>query len=166
MLDISMLSRRYAVRKMTEEDTEDLLAFCSRNTLYYRYCGAEATIETVRDDLRVTPPGVCPRDKYYVGFFDGPELVAVMDLIDGYPEPDRGFIGFFMMNADLQGKGIGTGIVDDVCACLKREGKTGVRLAFAEDNPQAGHFWRKNGFRVAGRAPMDGWTALVADRAL
>ena len=37
-------------------------------------------------------------DKYYLGFFAGDELVAVMDLILNYPKADIAFIGFFMMN--------------------------------------------------------------------
>ena len=166
MLDIARLSGRYAVRRMTGADVRDILDFCRQNELYYRYCGSEPSRGSVENDLHVTPPGVGPEDKYYVGFFENGTLAAVMDLIDGYPDPDTAFIGFFMINAALQGKGIGSGIVREACGYLKETGKTRVRLAFAEDNPQAGHFWKKNGFAVTGRAPMDGWMALVAERTL
>ncbi len=166
MIDAAGLSARFAVRRLGEADAEDILRLCRGNTLYYEYCGAEPTPEQVLTDLRVTPPGVGTEDKYYVGFFDGSRLAAVLDLIDGYPEPDTAFIGFFMMDAALQGRGFGSGIIRDVCAYLKETGKRKVRLAMAEDNPQATHFWKKNGFTVVGRAAMDGWTALVAEKEL
>ena len=166
MLDSSMLSKRYEVRRLDSADADDILRLCRENTLYYQYCGLEATKAAILNDLQLTPPGVERSDKYYVGFYRDGDLAAIMDLIDGYPSSDMAFIGFFMMNAALQGKGLGTGIVQDVCAYLKHSGKTSIRLAVAEDNPQANHFWKKNGFRIVDKAPMDGWTALVAEKTL
>ena len=167
MIDISMLSRQYDIRKLDASDADAILSFCRENTLFYQYCGgAEPTKEQVLNDLRLTPPGVDISDKYYVGFFRNGEMTAVLDLIDGYPESDIGYIGFFMMNAALQGKQIGTGIVQDVCDYLKQIGKTAVRLAMDRDNPQANHFWKKNGFRVIKEVGQKGWTALVAEKKL
>ena len=166
MIETEKLSRRYAVRRLDDRDAEAILSFCRENTLYYRYCGAEATREQVISDLHLTPPGIDASDKYYLGFFKGDEMAAVLDLIDGYPEPDTAFIGFFMMNAALQGKQIGSAFFRDVCAYLKEIDKTSVRLAYAKDNPQAAHFWRKNGFSVVSEVDMGGWTALVAEKTL
>ena len=104
MIDISMLSNQYIIRRLNDSDTDDILDFCQKNTMYYQYCGAEISKDQVLNDLHITPPGVDIADKYYVGFFNGEEMVAVLDLIDGYPEPAIGYIGFFMMNAALQGK--------------------------------------------------------------
>ena len=161
-----MLSSRYRVRRLDDSDAPAILDFCRRNALYYQYCGAEPTLEQVLSDLHIAPPGIGQSDKYYVGFFDGDTMAAVLDLVDGYPEPDVCYIGFFMMNADLQGRRIGSGIIGEVCAYLKGKGCAAVRLAIARDNPQANHFWRKNGFNVVGEVPQEGWTALVAERAL
>ena len=166
MIDLSKLSEAYAVRRMTDADADALFAFCKEHTAFYHYCNAEPSKARILEDLRITPPGIGPEDKYYVGFFQGDALVAVLDLIDGYPRPDVGYIGFFMVNAALEGKGVGTAIIGDVCAYLKQTGKAEVRLAIAEDNPQANHFWQKNGFVVVDKAPMDGWTALVAEKSL
>ncbi len=33
-------------------------------------------------------------DKYYIGYFENGCLIAVMDLIDGYPNAGTAFIGF------------------------------------------------------------------------
>lgn len=166
MIDISMLSNQYRVRRLDDADADGILAFCQKNTLYYQYCGAETSKEQVLNDLHITPPGVDIADKYYVGFFKGEEMVAVLDLIDGYPEPNNGYIGFFIMNAALQGKQIGSAIIQDVCAYLKQLGKTEIRLGIAKDNPQANHFWKKNGFIVIEEVDCEGWTVLVAEKKL
>ena len=89
-----------------------------------------------------------------------------MDLIDGYPEPEIAFIGFFMMNKDLQGRGVGTAIIRETAAYLKATGKTTIRLAIDKGNPQSTHFWKKNGFIVIKEVDRNGWTALVAEKQL
>ena len=166
MLDISGLSRRYAVRRMTDADADAILALCLQNTRFYDCCGQQPSRELVLNDLHMTPPGMDETSKYYVGFYDDSILVAVMDLIDGYPDPGTAFIGFFMMKKELQGQGLGTAIIGETAAYLKAIGKTAVRLAIDKDNPQSNHFWKKNGFHVLQEVERAGWTVLVAEKAL
>ena len=166
MIDISKLSRRYSVRLLEESDIEMLAEICKKNTVFYEYTEARPTRENFLDDMKATPPGIDLQDKYYFGFFAGRELVAVMDLIDGYPKPEIAYIGFFMMNRTYQGKKIGTAIIDEVIDYLKNTGKTSVRLAIDKGNPQSTHFWKKNGFEVISEADVNGWTKLVAERKL
>ena len=71
-----------------------------------------------------------------------------------------------MMNAALQGRQIGSAIIQDVCTYLKQTGKTAIRLGIAKDNPQANHFWKKNGFIVIKEVDREGWTVLVAEKKL
>ena len=142
MIDLSKLSRRCRVRVLRDADADAILALCRENTQYYAYCGRQISREEILRDLHITPPGKTLADKYYVGFFDGDILAAVMDLIDGYPEERDCFIGFFMMNKSLQGRGID------------------------RDNPQAAHFWRKNGFSVIRQVEQEGGMILVARKSL
>ena len=97
-------------------------------------------------------------------FYDGDELVAVMDLVDGYPDPKTAYIGFFMMNPSYQGKQVGTAIIRETVEYLGSIGKTAVRLAIDKGNPQSTHFWTKNGFEVLFEADVNGWTKLVAEK--
>ena len=105
-------------------------------------------------------------DKYYVGFYEDKALVAVMDLIDGYPNADIAYIGFFMMNPIYQGNQIGTAIISEVIDYLRSIGKTAVRLAIDKGNPQSTYFWKKNGFMIISEADVNGWTKLVAEKQL
>lgn len=166
MFDIAKLSSRYSVRLMDNSDADEILAFCLQNTQYYQYCGKQPSRELILNDLRVTPPGVSSSSKYYVGFYDGDLLVAVLDLIDGYPDRSNAFIGFFMMNRQLQGREIGSGIIREACRCLKEAGITSVLLGIDAGNPQSTRFWKKNGFLVIREVEQDGWTVMVAEKPL
>ena len=166
MIDVTKFSSRYTVRALTEADAGEVLAVCLGNPQYYEYAEARPTLEQVADDMRITPPGVDSSRKYYVGFYENSALVAVMDLIDDYPEADVGYIGFFMMNAAYKGRQLGSEIIGGVAAYLKSLGKRSLRLAIEKENPQSNHFWKKNGFRVVKEVARNGRALLVAERTL
>lgn len=128
---------------------------------FYQYHPPFVTKESILKDMTALPPEKSMEDKYYLGFFAGDELVAVMDLILNYPKPDIAFIGFFMMNAQYQGRGIGSQIVDEVTAHLKACGFNEMRLGIDKGNPQSRAFWTKNGF-----SPVDEKGYILMSRML
>ena len=166
MIDILKLSKKYDVRTMDDSDVDHILDLCRGNSLFYKYCEANPTKEQILNDLHIAPPNTSLSDKYYIGFYDSNTLVAVMDLIDGYPKTETAFIGFFMMNIEYQGKQIGTAIINEVAEYLKSIDKVSVQLAIDKDNPQSNHFWKKNGFIVKKEVDRDGWTVLLAEKTL
>ena len=166
MLDISRFSSRFRVSRMPDADADAILAFCLQNTVYYRYCGKDPSRDLILQDLRITPPHTRSDAKYYVGFYEGDTLVALLDLIDGYPAPQDAFIGFFMMNARLQGRGLGSAIVQELLDRLKSVGFSCVRLGIDKGNPQSTHFWIKNGFRVIREVQQAEGSILLAERRL
>lgn len=166
MFNLSTLSARYRVHRMQDTDADDILAFCLQNTQYYHYCGKKPSKDLILNDLHITPPGTSAEAKFYVGFYDGDTLTAVMDLIEGYPDAKSAFIGFFMMNRQLQGQQIGTGIIQEVCRAVKAAGMKSILLGIDKGNPQSTHFWKKNGFRVIREVAQQDGTILVAEKTL
>ncbi len=148
MIDISKLSSHFQPCVLDESDIDRVLEVCQQNPVFYEYTEARPSREQIRDDMKSAPPGIDLSAKYFLGFFEEHDLVAVMDLIDGYPKPEIAYIGFFMMNPRYQGKQIGTAIIGEVAAYLRSIGKTAVRLAIDKGNPQSTHFWKKNGIPV------------------
>lgn len=166
MINVSSLSREFSVRRLTESDAEAILNLCQENTLYYQYCKAKPTKEQILNDLHITPPGIGEDRKYYAGFFRNHELIAVMDLIDGYPGKDTAFIGFFMVRTAVQQCGIGSRIISDMADYLKKTGKTAIQLGIDKGNPQSTAFWKKNGFHIMKEVKRDGGIILLAERTL
>lgn len=164
MLDICCFSHEYAVRRLGSDDVDSVLNLCRSNPLYYEFCPPAASRETVTEDMTVTPPGIGPERKYFVGFYNGPALIAVMDLIYGYPEEGIAFIGFFMTDAPVQGRGVGSTVISDVVKYLASSGFNSVRLAWIKGNPQAEHFWLKNGFTpLRETVSNDGRNVILAE---
>lgn len=165
-IEIKKLSKKYDVRKLNSDDVQMIYVFCKRNTQYYEYCGKELSMKLIENDLEITPPGIPIEQKYYIGFFDNDKLAAIMDLEDGYPNCDYVYIGFFMMDFELQGRGIGSMIISEALEYLHEQGFEKSQLGIDKDNPQSNHFWRKNGFEIIREAELDEGIILVAEKRL
>ena len=92
----------YKARKLTEADVPGILDLYLENTEYFKHCLPSPSYETIKEDLAALPPGKEAADKYFIGIFDGNFLVAVMDLIDRYPDSRTAFIGLFMVSKSYQ----------------------------------------------------------------
>lgn len=106
-------------------------------------------------------------DRFYAAFRREGALIAVADLILGYPDAATAYIGLFMVDAAVQGQGIGSRIFSGLADALRQEGFARVRLACMQGNRQSEGFWRHNGFLPTGevRETAHG-TALLMQRAL
>lgn len=166
-MNIQSLSNRYTIRALLPQDAEMIYEVLKANTIFYQFHPPMVTVESILEDMEALPPNKGYEDKHYIGFFGDGTLVAVMDLIERYPNPETALVGFFAMNANLQGQGIGTGIISDSIDYLAQVGFTRVRLGIDKGNPQSKAFWLKNGFAFTGEAyESDGSTILVMERTL
>ncbi|MBD5549955.1 MAG: GNAT family N-acetyltransferase [Lachnospiraceae bacterium] len=147
-MNIKGLSSKYVVKRLGDSDIQDILHLCCANTIYYEYCPPMVTEESIKKDMIVLPPNTGIDDKFYIGFYSEGKLIAVMDLIAGYPEQNIAYIGFFMTDVTIQKRGIGSEIISEVCDHLRQQNFVSVRLAWVKGNLQAEHFWLKNGFAV------------------
>ena len=129
----------FSAARLTRADLPDIYRLCLGNPQYYRYCPPAPTPDSIRADLAALPPGVDACCKYFIGFRREGALIAVADLILGYPDAATAYIGLFMVDAAVQGQG----------------------------NRQSEGFWRHNGFLPTGevRETAHG-TALLMQRAL
>ncbi|MBR3642335.1 MAG: GNAT family N-acetyltransferase [Parasporobacterium sp.] len=166
-MNVSGFSGKYAVKLLSEADIPAIYALCKENSLYYRYCPPFVSELSIAGDMKALPPGKTEHDKFYTGYYDRGRLIAVMDIIRAYPDEKTVFIGFFMTDAALHNKGIGISIIEELCVFLYDTGFTAVRLGWVKGNPQAEHFWHKNGFKETGITyDTDEYTVIVAQRNL
>ena len=90
---------------MEEEDISRILNLENGNPLYFVYCPPKPWRETVLNDLKALPEGKSFEDKFYIGFFENDRLIAIMDFILSFSKEDTIFIGLFMMDSKVSGKG-------------------------------------------------------------
>ena len=117
---------------MGESDVERIYELCRKNSLYYQYCPPLVSEESIICDMNALPQNKDMQDKYYIGYYDGERLIAVMDLIMDFPDETTAFIGFFMTDVAIQNTGIGSGIIKDLCVCLAQIGISKVRLGWVK----------------------------------
>ncbi len=166
-MEVSLFSNQYLIRKMCTDDVAEVYKLCYKNSLYYQYCPPFVSEQSIMEDMNALPPNKEMCDKYYLGFYDGNKLIAVMDFIMSYPEESTAFIGFFMTDVSIQNTGIGSKIINDLCAYLSSIEMANVRLGWVKGDPQAEHFWHKNGFRETGATyNAENYTVIVAQRSL
>ncbi|WP_022764754.1 GNAT family N-acetyltransferase [Butyrivibrio sp. XPD2006] len=164
---MAKLTNNFNIRKISEEDIPEVYNLCSKNSLYYQYCPPFVSYSSIRSDMEALPPGKTHEDKCYVGYYENGKLIAVMDMILGYPDSDTKYIGFFMTDVAEQGKGLGSIIIKDFCASSCIEGFANICLGWVKGNPQAEHFWHKNGFRETGKVyEMDDYSVVEAIRTM
>ena len=166
MIEAKELSRRFDVRELSEADVDEVLGLYLENFQYFRHTETEATREQVLSDMHDAPPGTDAHSKHFVGLFQGRELVAVMDVVEGYPRTDVAYLGLLMLRRRLQGTGLGSEIVREAEACLRAAGFHRVRLAISADNPQATHFWKKSGYVTIRELTRGGLRILEAEHVL
>ena len=166
-MDIQHLSSQYSVRSLLPIDAEMVYEALKKNTIFYQFHPPMVTVESILEDMEALPPNKGYEDKHYIGFFRNDILVAVMDLIEHYPNPGTALLGFFAMNSNLQGQGVGTAIISDSVTYLAQVGFQKVRLGIDKGNPQSKAFWLKNDFSFTGEEyESDGSTILVMERTL
>ena len=162
---INKLSKNYIVKLLYNKDVAAVYSLCSKNTLYYDFCPPFVTPESIEADMAALPPGKTANDKFYLGYYDKAKLIAVMDLILGYPDEETAYVGFFMTDVSVQGKGVGSAIISELSGFVCKQGFSNIQLGWVLGNPQAEHFWHKNGFIETGKMyEMDDYTVVDAKK--
>lgn len=155
-MNIEEISTKYSVRRMKQEDVDIIYELSVGNPMFFQYCPPDITRDSILSDMKALPPHCTYEMKYYMGFFEKDKLIAIMDLVAGYPRADVVYIGLFMVNKEVQGKGIGSEIIRESLQYLKKCNFSSVQLAYAKGNPQSEAFWKKNGFTATGKETDNG----------
>ena len=103
--------------------------------------------------LMMRPEGLGEDAKVVLGAFAGQQLVAVVDLLRGFPNEHTAFIGLLEVHSGYQGLGYGRttyGLVQRYVETTWPEVRT-MRLAVVDTNAEvATGFWHRQGFEATG----------------
>lgn len=165
-MEICNLSKQYCVRALTPKDLDQMYELASGNPLFYQYHPPFVTKENLLSDLTALPPGKTLADKQFVGFFDGDggKLIAMLDAICGYKEAETVWIGWYILDQSVQGKGVGSALIDEILEYYAKAGFQSAALAIDEGNPQSEAFWMKNGFQKEGEPIPNDFSSYIRMR--
>jgi GNAT superfamily N-acetyltransferase len=127
-----------------------------------RVHGRPPTAGDAAEILHDRPPTLPSKNKHVLGLFEGTQLIAVADVLRGYPNSSYAYIGLLQVVASRHGRGIGRALHAHVLHQIRGWPEvTAVRLAIAEPNSaQAAPFWRRLGYRPTGEVRP--WADTVA----
>ena len=159
-MDLQTLSGEYTVRAIREAQIGDVYRLYRNNRRWYREAGIKPYLRDLTDVMTDLPQGVSPDDKYFAGFYMTEEesgmekLTAILDLVLNYPSEKEVCIGWFMVDAEKQGQGIGSKILTDICDSLRNQEFTSITVGIRRRNTDAATFWYNNGFEEITESPL------------
>ncbi|MBS4535329.1 GNAT family N-acetyltransferase [Clostridium sp. D2Q-14] len=137
------------VRKIDENNIEDAFKLMQSNTYFYSRTQSHIlTLDECREDITALPPKVDLEQKFFMGFYKGDDMIAVLDYVEGYPNENVLYLGFFMLHMDKHEKGIGRQIINTFIKTTKNNNFAEIKLACYETNEIGYLFWSKMGFSV------------------
>ena len=102
MIDVTDLSKSYNIKKLTINDIDTIYDFYKNNNRYFSYLDTTPSKQSVIEDMNETPNGISIDNKYFIGYYKENNLIAIIDLIDGYPNPNEAYIGLFMLTRTIK----------------------------------------------------------------
>lgn len=117
------------------------------NAAYYAIIGEpKPTIQTVLADAKELPEGMPARAKHFWLVKQAGTPVAVLDLVEGYPDQTTLYIG--QLEVLNRRAGHGRAIIEQLKGQLGGHGYKRMELAVVHANTAGAAFWRALGFAL------------------
>lgn len=141
--------KEYDFVKLTSDKIKDVYELMKSNQYFYdRLQFHPLQYEECLKDLEALPPNTKMHQKYYYGIYENGKLIAVIDLIESFPDKETAYIGLFMLHQDKHGLGIGKKIIEALKRNTYLVGFKKMELGCYKENEIGYHFWHKMGFKV------------------
>lgn len=112
-------------------------------------------IETIKYENNF-PEDMC----YCIGFSSNDEAIALLAILEGYPEADTIYIGLFLMDEKFKRKSIGTKIISSLIDVSFHAQYHSIKLSVQDNNISGCSFWRKLGFKTTKKCDCDNFCNL------
>ena len=143
------LSNEFDVKPLSERQAGQILKLMQSNPEFFRFEPPKPSLRSVKTDMVRVPPHILLDQKFYLGYYQGDQLVAILDLILDYPKEMQAWIGLLMVAQDEQNQGIGRQIVKDLESALARARFAHIELGVRPDNEPALKFWSANSYQTS-----------------
>jgi ribosomal protein S18 acetylase RimI-like enzyme len=135
--------------RLTSADLPRLLKLCQSCAAFYELIEGQApNDETAAEILGPLDAKYARGTKHGWGVEKKGALIAVVELLEGYPSAHDWYIGLLLIAPEQRRRGVGT----QLCAALMRwmgqRGASLVRLVVQQQNAGARAFWERQGFMV------------------
>ena len=149
---LRMKMPQYRIEIISEKNIDDVLALFQSNVYFYSKTQEHSvTRKECISDITDLPPGMDITSKTYIALYQEAKCIAIIDLIEGYPNDKTIFLGLFILDASVHGHGNGKSILKDIMEVSKEMGFEKMELACHETNEKGFKFWSKMRFHEVRR---------------
>lgn len=141
-----------SVVKLGAEDVPALRALVERCHAFMTLVYGAVEPDSAEQILEGLPPDKTLEDKFVFGLYaeGNQRLLALLDVVRGFPEPDEWIIGMLLVDPDHRRAGLGARLIAAFEQWARGQGAAGLRLVVQEQNPDALRFWQRQGYEVTG----------------
>jgi GNAT superfamily N-acetyltransferase len=100
----------------------------------------------IKEFFTATPPDLGTECLLHFGVMEGPALVGMICIAEGYEYPDDWWIGLMVMDPAFRSQRIGHTVLDMVKRRAIKRGINMLKLAVLCANPRGLKFWQREGF--------------------
>jgi ribosomal protein S18 acetylase RimI-like enzyme len=130
-------------------DHERLATFCQRCTDFFQLVeGRPGGAEPASTILGPLPAHVASGKKHVFGFDRAGDMVAIAEILEGFPGANDWYVGLLLVAPDARGRGLGAELWGQLRDWIERQQGRVVRLIVQKQNPGAYAFWSRAGFTV------------------
>jgi len=135
--------------RLSEADLPRLSRLCRSCSAFYELIeGQPASEATAAEILGPLDPKYAPGTKHVWGVEKGDKLIAVADLLQGYPSARDWCIGLLLVDPEHRQQGVGTRLCGAILHWMALHGASLVRLVVQQQNARARTFWERQGFTL------------------
>ncbi len=130
-----------------DADDQAVLDLYRRAADYVDFESGQVPSETlVEQYFADAPPGGDPATSLKLGLFEKGQLLGIVDLAFGYPEPQDAYLGLMLLAREARGRGLGSVFLCHVEESARGRGATRLLLAVLAENKKGRRFWERQGF--------------------
>ncbi|GIT89116.1 N-acetyltransferase [Roseobacter sp. OBYS 0001] len=107
----------------------------------------------ILDFFTAVPPDLEPDCLMHFGIMEGPAMVGIICIAEGYEFPDDWWIGLLLLDPAFRGQGVGRKVLSDINKRALERRIALLKLAVLAANPRALKFWHREGFTHHRDAP-------------
>jgi GNAT superfamily N-acetyltransferase len=172
----------HRVRRVTAEDAPTVQALFELDPEYFeRDEGAPLRPGEALEVLIEAPPGV-PIERKHNFIVESPALrppprrsgapgvevpdlepTVLLSLLEGFPDERTWFLGLIFAAPAARGAGLGTRVIEALCAHIREHGGTALRLGVIDANPGARRLYERLGFAFVVRKPRKNWNGTITE---
>ncbi len=135
--------------RLGDGDLPRVLELCRRCAAFYELVEGQAADEETAREILGPPAGqVAQGMKHVWGLEDSGRLIAIVELLAGYPAAGEWYVGLLLISPERRGQGLGARLFRAVRSWMAAEGAAMARIVVQQQNPGAFRFWQRQGFAV------------------